>query len=336
MKLATLKDETIDGKLIVVSKDLKFYSYVSHIAQTMQSALDNWSKVYFDLKEISDKLNDNKIERFIFNERKVNSPLPRSYQWADCSAYVNHLKLVRKARGVELPKSYWNNPLIYQGGSDDFLSPRSPIAVLDEDWGVDVEAEVAVITDYIPMGSKIEKIKDKILMVMIANDISLRNLIPEEINKGFGFFQSKPSTSFSPVAVTIDELGKSWVDGKLHETIMVDLNNIPLGRNQTGEDMTFNFYELITHAAKTRNISSGSIFGSGTISNMSSNGGPEDTIVQGGRGCSCIVEKRTVETIKLGRPISPYMLFGDTIRIQVLNKNKESIFGKIEQKLIKY
>ena len=335
MKLATLKDETIDGKLIVVSKDLKFYSYVSHIAQTMQSALDNWSKVYFDLKEISDKLNDNKIERFIFNERKVNSPLPRSYQWADCSAYVNHLKLVRKARGVELPKSYWNNPLIYQGGSDDFLSPRSPIAVLDEDWGVDVEAEVAVITDYIPMGSKIEKIKDKILMVMIANDISLRNLIPEEINKGFGFFQSKPSTSFSPVAVTIDELGKSWVDGKLHETIMVDLNNIPLGRNQTGEDMTFNFYELITHAAKTRNISSGSIFGSGTISNMSSNGGPEDTIDQGGRGYSCIVEKRTVETIKLGRPISPYMLFGDTIRIQVLNKNKESIFGKIEQKLIK-
>lgn len=335
MKLATLKDETIDGKLIVVSKDLKFYSYVSHIAQTMQSALDNWSKVYFDLKEISDKLNDNKIERFIFNERKVNSPLPRSYQWADCSAYVNQLKLVRKARGVELPKSYWNNPLIYQGGSDDFLSPRSPIAVLDEDWGVDVEAEVAVITDYIPMGSKIEKIKDKILMVMIANDISLRNLIPEEINKGFGFFQSKPSTSFSPVAVTIDELGKSWVDGKLHETIMVDLNNIPLGRNQTGEDMTFNFYELITHAAKTRNLSSGSIFGSGTISNMSSNGGPEDTIVQGGRGYSCIVEKRTVETIKLGRPISPYMLFGDTIRIQVLNKNKESIFGKIEQKLIK-
>jgi fumarylacetoacetate (FAA) hydrolase len=335
MKLATLKDETIDGKLIVVSKDLKFYSYVSHIAQTMQSALDNWSKVYFDLKEISDKLNDNKIERFIFNERKVNSPLPRSYQWADCSAYVNHLKLVRKARGVELPKSYWNNPLIYQGGSDDFLSPRSPIAVLDEDWGVDVEAEVAVITDYIPMGSKIEKIKDKILMVMIANDISLRNLIPEEINKGFGFFQSKPSTSFSPVAVTIDELGKSWVDGKLHETIMVDLNNIPLGRNQTGEDMTFNFYELITHAAKTRNLSSGSIFGSGTISNMSSNGGPEDTIGQGGRGYSCIVEKRTVETIKLGRPISPYMLFGDTIRIQVLNKNKESIFGKIEQKLIK-
>ena len=185
------------------------------------------------------------------------------------------------------------------------------------------------------MGSKIEKIKDKILMVMIANDISLRNLIPEEINKGFGFFQSKPSTSFSPVAVTIDELGKSWVDGKLHETIMVDLNNIPLGRNQTGEDMTFNFYELITHAAKTRNLSSGSIFGSGTISNMSSNGGPEDTIDQGGRGYSCIVEKRTVETIKLGRPISPYMLFGDTIRIQILNKNKESIFGKIEQKLIK-
>ena len=335
MKLATLKDETIDGKLIVVSKDLKFYSYVSHIAQTMQSALDNWSKVYFDLKEISDKLNDNKIERFIFNESKVNSPLPRSYQWADCSAYVNHLKLARKARGVQLPKSYWNNPLIYQGGSDDFLSPRSPIAVIDEDWGVDVEAEVAVITDYIPMGSKIEKIKDKILMVMIANDISLRNLIPEEINKGFGFFQSKPSTSFSPVAVTIDELGKSWVDGKLHETIMVDLNNIPLGRNRTGEDMIFNFYELIAHAAKTRNLSSGSIFGSGTISNMSSNGGPEDPIGQGGRGYSCIVEKRTVETIKLGRPISPYMLFGDIIRIQVLDKNKESIFGKIEQKLIK-
>ena len=335
MKLSTLKDGTIDGKLIVVSRDLKYYANASHIAHTMQNALDNWSKVYLDLKEIFYKLNNNRIEKFIFNENNVHSPLPRSYQWADCSAYVNHLRLVRKARGVELPVSYWKNPLIYQGGSDDFLPPMAPISVLSEDWGVDMEAEIAVITDFIPMGSKIEIIKNKILLVMIANDISLRNLIPEEINKGFGFFQSKPSTSFSPVAVTIDELGKSWQNGKLHETIMVDLNNIPLGRNQTGEDMTFNFYDLIAHAAKTRNLLSGSIVGSGTISNMSSNGGPEDAIEEGGRGYSCIVEKRTVETIKFGGPVSPYMSFGDTVKIEVLNNKQDSIFGKIEQKLIK-
>ncbi len=335
MKLASFNDGTLDGKLIIVSKDLKYYTDASHISPTMQLALDNWSKVNLKLKKLYKKLNNDLIDKNLFNQEKVYSPLPRSFQWADCSAFTNHLKLARKARGADLPKSYLNNPLIYQGGSDDFLSPRSPIPILDENWGVDLEAEIAVITDYIPMGSKVEEIKDKILFVMIANDVSLRNLVPEEIDKGFGFFQSKPSTSFSPVAISLDELQDSWSDGKLHKKISVNVNGIPLGRNLTGQDMTFNFYELIVHACKTRNLMSGSIIGSGTISNISKNEEPELTVSEGGKGYCCLVEKRMVEIIKFGKPITPYLKNGDTITIEILNSENQSEFGRIQQKIVK-
>ena len=335
MKIASLNDGTIDGKLIIVSKDLKYYTDASHISPTVQSTLDNWSKVNLKLKKLYEKLNNNLIKKRLFDQKKVYSPLPRSYQWADCSAYTNHLKLARKSRGADIPDSYLNNPLIYQGGSDDFLSPRSPIIILDENWGVDLEAEIAVITDYVPMGSKVEEIKDKILFVMIANDVSLRNLVPEEINKGFGFFQSKPSTSFSPVAISLDELGDSWSDGKLHKQISVNVNDIPLGRNLTGEDMTFNFYELIAHACKTRNLISGSIIGSGTISNISNSEEAELPASEGGRGYCCLVEKRMVEIIKYGKPITPYLKNGDTISIEILNNENQSEFGRIQQKIVK-
>ncbi len=335
MKLASFNDGTLDGKLIVVSKDLKFFTDASHISPTMQFALDNWSNVNFKLQNLYEKLNKNLIEKNLFNQEKVYSPLPRSYQWADCSAYTNHLKLARKARGADLPNSYLNNPLIYQGGSDDFLPPRSPITILDENWGVDLEAEIAVITNYIPMGSTIDKIKDKILFVMIANDISLRNLVPEEIDKGFGFYQSKPSTSFSPVAISLDELADTWNNGKLHKQISVNVNDIPLGRNLTGKDMTFNFYELIAHACKTRNLISGSIIGSGTISNVSKNKEPELQVSEGGRGYCCLVEKRMVEILKFGKPITPYLKNGDIITIEIFNDENQSDFGRIQQKIVK-
>ncbi len=335
MKLASFNDGTLDGKLIIVSKDLKFFADASHISPTMQSALDNWSNVNFELQNLYEKLNNNLIEKNLFDQEKVYSPLPRSYQWADCSAYTNHLKLARKARGADLPNSYLNNPLIYQGGSDDFLTPRSPITILDENWGVDLEAEIAVITNYIPMGSTIDKIKDKILFVMIANDISLRNLVPEEIDKGFGFYQSKPSTSFSPVAISLDELADTWNNGKLHKQIFVNINDIPLGRNLTGKDMTFNFYELIAHACKTRNLISGSIIGSGTISNVSKNKEHELQVSEGGRGYCCLVEKRMVEILKFGKPITPYLKNGDTITIEIFNDENQSDFGRIQQKIIK-
>ena len=335
MKLASLNDGTKDGKLIIVSKDLKYYTDASHISPTMQLTVENWSNVNLKLKKLYKKLNENLINKKIFNQENVYSPLPRSFQWADCSAYTNHLKLARQARGVDLPKSYLKKPLIYQGGSDDFLSPRSPIPILDENWGVDLEAEIAIITDYIPMGSKVTEIKDKILLVMIANDVSLRNLVPEEIDKGFGFFQSKPSTSFSPVAISLDELKDSWSNGKLHKKISVNVNDIPLGRNLTGEDMTFNFHELIAHACKTRNLISGSIIGSGTISNISKNKEAELPVSDGGRGYCCLVEKRMIEIIKYGKPITPYLKNGDTISIEILNSKNESEFGRIQQKIIK-
>ena len=335
MKIASLNDGTIDGKLIIVSKDLKYYTDASHISPTVQSTLDNWSKVNLKLKKLYEKLNNNLIKKRLFDQKKAYSPLPRSYQWADCSAYTNHLKLARKSRGADIPDSYLDNPLIYQGGSDDFLSPRSPIIILDENWGVDLEAEIAVITDYVPMGSKVEEIKDKILFVMIANDISLRNLVPEEIDKGFGFFQSKPSTSFSPVAISLDELEGSWCNGKLHKKISVNVNDIPLGRNLTGEGMTFNFYELIAHACKTRNLISGSIIGSGTISNISKTKQAELPVSEGGKGYCCLVEKRMIEIIKYGKPITSYLKSGDTISIEILNSKNESEFGRIQQKIIK-
>lgn len=331
MKLASLNNNSIDGELVVVSKNLKFYTSANHIASTMQYALDNWRIVSKKLKELSNKLNKNKVKKNIFDQAKILSPLPRAYQWADGSAYVNHVSLVRQARGRKLPDSFWVNPLMYQGGSDDFTSPRSPMIIHDKTFGIDFEAEVAVISDYVSMGSNINTIDKKILLVMLANDVSLRNLIPDEIDKGFGFFQSKPSTSFSPVAVTIDELGDAWSKSKLFHTIRVDLNNKPFGRTETGVDMTFSFSDLIFHASKTRNLRAGSIIGSGTVSNRDKNGGPGLPINKGGKGYSCIAELRMVETIKYGKPKTNFLTFGDKVSIEILDKYNQSIFGRIEQ-----
>ena len=331
MKLASLNNNSIDGELVVVSKNLKFYTSANHISSTMQYALDNWRNVSKKLKELYCNLNNNKVKKNIFDQTKVLSPLPRAYQWADGSAYVNHVSLVRQARGRKLPDSFWVNPLMYQGGSDDFTAPRSPMIIHDKTFGIDFEAEVAIISDYVSMGSNIDTIDKKILLVMLANDVSLRNLIPDEIDKGFGFFQSKPSTSFSPVAVTIDELGDAWYKSKLFHTIRVDLNNKPFGRTETGVDMTFSFSDLIFHASKTRNLRAGSIIGSGTVSNRDKKGGPGLPINKGGKGYSCIAELRMVETIKYGKPKTNFLTFGDKVSIEILDKFNQSIFGRIEQ-----
>ena len=331
MKLASLNNNSIDGELIVVSKNLKFFTSAQHISPTMQYALDNWAEVSKNLKKLYHNLNKDNVKKNIFDQTKVLSPLPRAYQWADGSAYVNHVSLVRQARGAMIPDSFWYDPLMYQGGSDDFTAPRSPILIQDEKFGIDFEAEVAVISDYVCMGSGLKTIDDKILLVMLANDVSLRNLIPQEINKGFGFYQSKPSTSFSPVAVTIDELGESWSKNKLFHIIRVDLNNKPFGRTETGIDMTFSFSDLILHASKTRNLRAGSIIGSGTVSNRDKNGGPGLPINEGGKGYACIAELRMVETIKYGKPKTKFLKFGDKVSIEVLDKSNQSVFGKIEQ-----
>ncbi len=335
MKLASLKTKKRDGELIIVSKDLKRYVSCKEIASTMQNALDNWLQVQKKLHNLYKMLNNDEVKSFPFDETSVHSPLPRAYQWADASAYVNHVNLVRRARGAELPESFWTDPLMYQGGSDDFIPPQSPILLPDETWGIDMEAELAVITNDVPMGIKSSSAEEKILLIMLVNDISLRNLIPSELSKGFGFFQSKPSTSFSPVAVTLDEIDNYWSNGKLSRIMEVDLNDKPLGRANASIDMTFNFPQLISHASKSRNLKAGTIIGSGTISNRDKNGGPGLPIDEGGDGYSCLAELRMVETIKFGKPKTPFMMFGDKVRIEMHDDNGQSIFGKIEQKLEK-
>jgi fumarylacetoacetate (FAA) hydrolase len=270
-----------------------------------------------------------------FHEHDAMSPLPRAYQWADGSAYVNHVELVRKARGAELPESFWTDPLMYQGGSDSFLAPRDPILLADEAWGIDMEGEIAVIVDDVPMGASAEQAGKAIRLVMLANDVSLRGLIPAELAKGFGFFQSKPSTAFSPVAVTPDELGDAWDGGRLHLPLNVDLNGAPFGRANAGIDMTFDFPTLIAHAAKTRPLGAGTIIGSGTVSNKL-DGGPGKTVSEGGAGYSCIAELRTIETIDNGEPATSFLRFGDTVRIEMKDRAGQSIFGAIEQTVQPY
>ena len=331
MKLASLNDGSKDGQLIVVSKDLTKFISATDIAPTMQNAMDNWDNVFDELNMLSKNLNSGKINSIEFEPKNVLSPLPRSYQWADGSAYVNHVHLVRKARGAEMPDSFWSDPLMYQGGSDDFIPPLAPIYLPDESWGIDMEGEIAIITGNVKMGaSPIESI-NSIRLLMLVNDVSLRNLIPNELSKGFGFFQSKPSTAFSPVAVTPDELDDIWVDGKLHQILEVDLNGEPLGRVNSGIDMTFSFPELIAHACKSRNLGAGTIIGSGTVSNRDKDGGPGKSIKDGGLGYSCIAEIRMVETILKGKPLTPFMKFGDETRIEMKDKNGLSIFGMIKQ-----
>jgi len=326
MKLASLKSGR-DGSLVLVSKDLERYIPAGTIAPTLQAALDNWDLFAPELEKLAKDL---EFTGEAFDAGKCASPLPRAFQWADGSAYVNHVELVRKARGAEMPESFWTDPLMYQGGSDAFLGPRDAILAADEDWGIDFEAEVAVVTGDVPMGVSAEEALDFVRLVMIVNDVSLRNLIPGELAKGFGFFQSKPSSAFSPVAVTPDELGDAWRDGKLHLPLLSTLNGEAFGKPEAGVDMTFDFGRLIAHAARTRPLSAGTIIGSGTVSNKL-DGGPGKKIADGGVGYSCLAEIRMIETIEHGKPQTSFMRFGDRIRIEMNDADGASIFGAIDQ-----
>lgn len=335
MKLATLKDSTRDGRLVVVSKDLTQCSEVGHIARTLQAALDDWAYVGPRLERVADGIETGAQPTIRFHEHDAASPLPRAYQWADGSAYVNHVELVRRARNADMPENFWTDPLIYQGGSDSFLGPRDPIPLGDEAWGADMEGEIAVIVGDVPMGASLDEAREAIRLVLLVNDVSLRGLIPSELAKGFGFFQSKPSSAFSPVAVSPDELGSAWDGGKLSLPLKVDLNGKPFGRANAGVDMTFDFPQLIVHAAKTRPLVAGTIIGSGTVSNKL-DGGPGKPVADGGAGYSCIAEIRTIETINLGAPKTPFLHFGDTVRIEMKDDKGHSIFGAIEQTVTKY
>lgn len=332
MKLASLKHGR-DGRLVVVSRALDRYLPATDIATTMQAALDDWQTKRPALEKLAAQVEAGEGEPF--DEAACASPLPRAYQWADGSAYVNHVELVRKARGAEMPDSFWTDPLMYQGGSDAFLGPRDSIAMADEAWGIDFEAEIVVVTDDVPMGVSATDAVDHIQLIMLVNDVSLRNLIPGELAKGFGFFQSKPSSAFSPVAVTPDELGDAWHDAKVHLPLLSNLNDTPFGKPDAGIDMTFDFGQLVAHAAKTRPLGAGALIGSGTVSNKL-DGGPGKSIADGGVGYSCIAEVRTIETINDGKPTTSFMQFGDRIQIEMRDAKGRSIFGRIEQVVEKY
>ncbi len=324
MKLASLKNGR-DGQLIVVSRDLKRAIAVPEIADTLQHALDQWADLEPRLQIVSDQLNANQIEGFDFSPEKCDAPLPRAYHWADGSAYVTHVELVRKARGAELPESFWNDPLIYMGASDAFIGAQDDIPVESEEWGIDFESEVVVFTDDVPAGTKPDRASSHIKLIALVNDVSLRNLIPAELGKQFGFYQSKPWTSFTPVAVTPDELGDSWDGSRIHLPLISVLNGETVGTPNAGQDMVFDFAQLIAHAAKSRSLMAGTVIGSGTIANV---GSPT--------GSSCLAEIRCLETIADGKPSTPFMQFGDRIRIEMKDAQGESIFGAIDQQVVQY
>ncbi len=330
MKLASLRHGR-DGKLVVVSDDLAWCTEAGPEVPTMQAALDDWPRAEPRLRALGEGVNAGSVLRERFHEREAASPLPRAYQWADGSAYVNHVALVRQARGAKMPESFWTDPLMYQGGSDAFLGPRDAIPLKDEAWGCDFEAEVAVIVDDVEQGISANDARERIRLVMLVNDISLRNLIPGELEKGFGFFQSKPSSAFSPVAVTPDALGDVWREGKLHLPMLAALNGAQFGRANAGIDMTFDFGQLIAHAAKTRDLCAGTIIGSGTVSNRGPDGGPGKPVSEGGVGYSCIAEQRVIETIQTGKPITPFLKRGDRVEIDMLDAKRHSVFGRIDQ-----
>jgi len=326
MKLATLKNNTRDGQLVVVNRALNKAVVVADIATNLQTALDNWCEISPKLEKVYLALNNNELTNTIaFEQENCESPLPRAYQWADGSAYVNHVELVRKARNAEMPATFWTDPLMYQGGSDAFIGPRDDIEVISESFGIDFESEVAVITDDVPMGATAEQAASHIKLLMLVNDVSLRNLIPGELAKGFGFFQAKPSSAFSPVAITPDELGESWDGAKLHLPLTTHLNNELFGQPNCGVDMTFDFPTIVAHAAKTRPLTSGCIIGSGTISNYDRSA-----------GSSCLAEVRMLETIKDGKPTTSFMSFGDSVRIEMFDNEGVSIFGSIDQQVVEY
>jgi len=330
MKLASLPQGR-DGRLIVVSDDLAWYADADHIVPTLQGLLDDWNRHAPVLEALAIELEHGAIPRKRFHEREAAAPLPRAYQWADGSAYVNHVELVRKARGAELPDSFWHDPLMYQGGSDDLRGGREPIMLADEAWGCDMEAEVCVVTDDVPQGISADAALAHIRLVGLVNDVSLRNLIPGELAKGFGFVQSKPASHFSPVFVTPDALGDAWSGGKLSLPLHVDHNGAAFGRVEAGEECTFHFGMLIAHLAKTRRVGAGSIIGSGTVSNRDPDGSPGRSVAAGGRGYCCIAEQRMVETIAGGTPKTEFLRFGDVVRIEMRDAKGRSIFGAIEQ-----
>jgi len=321
MKLASLKTGGRDGALVVVSRDLARCRPVPEIAATLQAALDDWERTAPRLRQVYEALNGGAAGQ-PFVPAQCHAPLPRAYQWADGSAYLNHVELVRRARHAEMPESFRSDPLMYQGGSDSFVGPRDPIAVADEAWGIDLEAEVAVITGDVPIGAAVEQCAQAIRLVMLVNDVSLRNLIPAELAKGFGFFQSKPATAFSPVALTPDELGGAWQGGRVHLALHSTWNGRKVGMCDAGPEMTFHFGQLIAHIAKTRNVRAGAIVGSGTVSNK-----------DWAKGYSCIAEKRCIETIEHGQPSTGFMQFGDTIRIEMRGADGQSLFGAIDQQI---
>lgn len=334
MKLASMPGGR-DGKLVVVTADLAWYAGAAHVVPTLQAALDDWQRYEPALRALATELEHGAIPRERFHERAVAAPLPRAFQWADGSAYVNHVELVRQARGAKLPDSFWHDPLMYQGGSDDLRGARAPIELADEAWGCDMEAEICVVTGDVPQGTSAADALAHVRLVGLVNDVSLRGLIPGELAKGFGFVQAKPATHFSPVFVTPDELGAAWHGGKLSGVLAVDLNGQAFGRADAGEECTFDFGVLIAHLAKTRRLSSGSIIGSGTVSNRDSDGSPGRSVAAGGRGYSCIAELRMVETINTGEASTPFLRYGDVVRIEMRDGAGHSIFGAIEQDVVK-
>jgi fumarylacetoacetate (FAA) hydrolase len=323
LKLASLPGGR-DGRLAVVSRDLSRATPAEGIANTMQAALDDWPRCGPALAALSRELESGRAKGQPFDPSTALSPLPRAYHWVDGSAYVNHVELVRKARGATMPDSFWTDPLVYQGGSDDFLPPQADAPFGSEDWGIDLEGEVAIVTDDVPMGTDAATALEHIRLVMLVNDWSLRNLIPAELAKGFGFYQSKPATAFSPVAVTPDELGDAWRDARVHLPIVVQLNGKPFGSPNAGVDMTFDFGQLIAHAAKTRRLCAGSIVGSGTVSNLDRS-----------TGSTCLAERRMLETLEHGKPMTPFLSFGDRVRIEMRDAAGHSIFGAIDQRVVK-
>ncbi|MCZ4273831.1 fumarylacetoacetate hydrolase family protein [Maritalea porphyrae] len=336
MKLATLSNQSRYGELVVVSRDLTRYLSAQDVAKTMRDAIDNWAGVEAGLQALSDKINADASVGDAFDATKAMAPLPNPSQWADGSAYVNHVELVRKARGADLPASFWEDPLMYMGAPDAMLGANQNVEVGSESWGIDMEAEIGVICDDLPMGISPEAAADKIKLIVLLNDVSYRALIPGELAKGFGFFQSKGATAFAPVAVTPDELGDHWADGKVHRDMLVHYNGDAFGKANAGVDMTFNFPKIVSHAAKTRHVAAGAIIGSGTVSNKDKDGTPGKPVRDGGLGYSCIAEIRMIETINDGAPKTEFMKFGDQVRIEMLNDDGSTIFGAIDQQIVKF
>jgi fumarylacetoacetate (FAA) hydrolase len=324
MKLATLQDGTRDGALVVVRKDLSAYAPARHVAPTLQAALENWVNAEPALRKLAEGLESGTVEAFTLDESRLMAPLPRSYEWVDGSAYLNHVRLVRKARNAEPPPTLETDPLVYQGGGSGHLGPRDNIVLFDEAWGCDFESEVAVILGDVPQGTKAADAGKYVRLVLLVNDVTLRNLIPAELAKGFGFFQGKPATGFSPVAVTPDELGEAWKDGRVHLKLKTELNGKVVGDCHAGPEMHFSFFDLVQHIAKTRSFAAGSILGSGTVSN-------EDRAA----GISCLAEARMIETIEQGKPVTPFMKWGDEVRISMAGPDGKDLFGAIHQRVVR-